>query len=177
HSDADQNDLAHCTNERRQAEFRSSSSRHSRNLTGQDARHSIQTNRNSPYRSGTGTMGRPRWPASSTACTAKMTLSLEKGSVTFRPLLTDCACSQSGAEVARHRISYATARPSVPASQESVESFVSFFVSRHTFCGAAGADARLASVAAFIRATLATYSKLANFGKSPYSIPFSARTF
>src|SRR5271165_4464259 len=49
------------------------------------------------YRSGTGTTGRLRCPLASTACTAKITLSFDNGSVAWVTLPRACACSQSGA--------------------------------------------------------------------------------
>ena len=109
-----------------------------------------------PHRSGTGTTGRLRCPAASTARTAKITLSFESFSVARVTLPTFCACSHSGLVVARHNTSYSAASPPGEASHVSVESFSKSFVSRCTFAGGAGAAANDASVAAFSRATCAT---------------------
>src|ERR1022692_1609544 len=108
------------------------------------------------YRSGTGTTGRLRWPAWSTALTAKMTLSFESFSVAWVALPPPCACSHSGRVVARHNTSYSAAGPSGEASHVRVESFSKSLVNICTFAGGAGAAANDASVAAFSRATCAT---------------------
>src|ERR1035437_7575092 len=108
------------------------------------------------YRSGTGTTGRLRWPAWSTALTAKMTLSFESFSVAWVALPTPCAGSHSGLVVACHNTSYSAAGPSGEASQVRWESFSKSLVNICTFAGGAGAAANDASVAAFSRATCAT---------------------
>src|SRR5579864_2284080 len=108
------------------------------------------------HRCGDGTTAKLWCPASSTDCTANITLSFDTGTVARVAFPTCCECSQFGALVARQTISYAVARPSAGGSQCSVDSFTSSFVSSFTFCGGPGADASAASVAAFTRATLAT---------------------
>src|SRR5277367_2486482 len=106
------------------------------------------------HRSGTGTTGRLRCPALSTASTAKITLSFESFSVARVAPPKLCVCSHSGLLVSRHTTSYSLAPGD--ASHVSVESFSRSLVSRCTFAGGAGADANDASVAAFSRATCAT---------------------
>src|ERR1700689_1988742 len=75
------------------------------------------------YRSGTGTTGRLRCPAASTARTAKITLSFDSLSVARSTLPKFCTCSHSGLVVARHNTSYSAATPPGEASHVSVESF------------------------------------------------------
>src|ERR1700722_13170122 len=132
---------------------------------------------NPHQRCGTGTTGKLRCPAASTARTAKITLSFESFSVARVTLPNFWTCSHSGLLVPRHNTSYSVANPPGEASQVSVESFSKSFASRCTFAGGAGAAANDARVAAFNRATCATYSKSTNFKVSPYSMPFSVRTF
>src|SRR6266478_4141856 len=127
-------------------------------------------------RSGAGTTGKLRCPSLSTARTANITLSFETFKFVRVVFPASCACSHSGLLVARHTTSYPVAAVTT-GSHSSVVSLSSLPVSSRTFGGGPGADARDASVAAFIRATLATYSKFTNFGKSPYSTPFSMCTF
>jgi len=108
------------------------------------------------YRSGSGTVGKLRCPALSTARTAKITLSFDSGSVQLVLSPHDWTCSQAGLVVARQTTSYSAADEPGDASQVKVESFSRFFVTIRTLAGGAGADAREASVAAFNRATAAT---------------------
>src|SRR5271156_3588307 len=82
------------------------------------------------YRSGTGTTGKLRCPAASSARTAKITLSLESFKVTCVASLTLCAWSHSGLVVARHSTSYSVANPPGDASHVSVESFSRSFATR-----------------------------------------------
>ena len=106
------------------------------------------------YLSGSGTTGKLRCPAASTARTPNMTLSFETFRVARVPLLTDWAYSQSAALVKRQTTSYDAAP--ADGSQVNVVSFSRFFVSNFTFVGGGGADANDASVAAFSRATCST---------------------
>src|SRR5205823_15067035 len=108
------------------------------------------------YLSGCGVTGKLLCPASSTLCTAKMTLSFETGTVVFVAFFTACECSQSGAAVARQSTSYDTARPSAGESQTSVESLPNSLVFNLTFSGGAGAEAKAASTATLMLATSAT---------------------
>src|SRR3984893_2380641 len=128
-------------------------------------------------RSGKGTTGKLRCPSLSTALTAKVTLSLESFRVVRRTLPTFWTCSHSGLVVARQRTSYPVARPPGGTSQVRAESFSKSLVSKWTFAGGAGADASDDRVAAFSFTKRRTYSKSTEFGRSPYSIPFWARTF
>ena len=105
------------------------------------------------YLSGSGTTGRLRCPCSSTARTAKITLSFDIFSVARFTLPARSACSQSGLLVARQTTSYALARPPGEGSQVIVESFSRFFVKSRTLLGGAGAAASDANAAAFRRAT------------------------
>ena len=57
------------------------------------------------YLSGSGTTGRLRWPAASSARTPNITLSFETFRVARVPLVTVWTCSQSGALVARQTTS------------------------------------------------------------------------
>src|ERR1051325_3084110 len=110
------------------------------------------------YRSGAGTTGKLGCPAPSSARTAKITLSFDSFIVARVALPTLCACSQSGLVVARQTTSYDVARAPGAASHVNVESFSRSLVSRCTLAGGDGAAANDASVAAFRRATCATYS-------------------
>jgi len=106
--------------------------------------------------------------------TANISLSFETLRVARVPL-TGWTYSQSAAFVERQTTSYAAA--SGEASHVRLVSFSRFLVCIFTFAGSAGAEASDARVAAFSCVTCATYSKSTNFGRSPYSMPFSLRTF
>src|SRR5258708_25345997 len=73
------------------------------------------------YLSGSGTTGRLRCPAASTARTPNITLSFETFTVARVPLLTVWTYSQSGAFVERQTASYAAAP--AEAAQVKVVSF------------------------------------------------------
>src|SRR5208282_18345 len=106
------------------------------------------------YLSGSGTTGKLRCPAASTARTPNITLSFETFTVARVPPLTVWTYSQSAALVERHTTSYAAAP--AEGSHVKVVSFSRFLVCIFTLAGGAGADANEARVAAFSRATCAT---------------------
>ena len=98
------------------------------------------------YLSGSGTTGKLRCPAASTARTPNISLSFETFSVARVLLLTNWAYSQSAALVERQTTSYAVAP--ADGSHVNVVSFSRFFVSNFAPVGGAGDDANDASVAA-----------------------------
>ncbi len=96
--------------------------------------------KNRLYLSGSGTTGRLRWPAASSARTANITLSFETCKVARVPLVTAWTCSQSGALVARQMTSYAAAhRRRIPGQSRVV---FEFLVRIFTLAGGAGAAAK-----------------------------------
>src|ERR1700733_2628297 len=108
-------------------------------------------------RSGVGRTAMLRWPAGSTERTAKTTLSLETASLRVRAAPALAESVQVGWSVSRQTTSYVVlVGAPTGACQVSSVLLSRAVVRMWTFCGWPGAEARVARVAAFRRATLAT---------------------
>src|SRR5581483_9168064 len=119
------------------------------------------------YLTGIGTTAMPRCPIASTDRTPKITLSLETCS-SARGVFDTMRRCHVAALSARQSTSYCVSAPAPGGVSHS--RFVELsrsLVRTLTFVGGGGAEARVASVAAFTAATRATYWKSTNFGRSP----------